>query len=435
MPKIIPKIEYFTRLVKGFWLIILIASLVGCVLGGVASVVTYMPEYEMTQAFTIEIKEHPDANDATVSESQLSKTIPALLSSDTFIEYMAPIIRQAGASGKFRITSLETSNIFYITCVARSNNDAQIIINEIQEHYTDLADYVIGESNMKFLAPPTYSKAPINTPKYTISALIGLLAGGVLVCAIFALISLLSNTVTDPSEIEGEINTKCLAVVKRVYEKKRSNEKNVAKHLPLVTDEKADFDFKKSISTLSANVHQGCTQNDFKAILVTSTVSGEGKSTIALSLALDLADKGQKVAIIDYDLRSPSLAEYMGIETVENPLSKAIKAGDYKHCLNKTSFPNLYFCGNPKEDSQSFDTIRDDVIEKLVTALKQSFDYVIIDTAPVGFLGDAISVSNAADCFLYVASYNSVQKSSIIRCISLLNETNHNMLGFVLNNK
>lgn len=430
-----PKIEYFYRLVVRFWLIILIASVAGGFVGGVLSSISYRPEYEMMQAFTIEIAEHPDANDAAVSETQLSKTIPALLSSDTFMEHMEPIIKREGVSGKFRVTSLETSNIFYITCVARSNNDAQIIINEIQEHYTDLANYVIGESYMKFLSPPTYSKTPINAPKYAFWVLIGLFAGGLSVCLVFALRSILSNTVINPEEIEDEINAKCLAVVKRVYEKKRSDQQEKTKSLPFVTDEKADFDFKKSISTLSANVHQACSQKDFKTVLVSSTVSGEGKSTVALNLALDLADKGQRVVLIDYDLRSPSLAEYMGIDKIDYSITNAMETGDFSHCINKTKFENLYFCGNLKDDIQSFDTIRNDVIEKIVTELKPKFDYVIIDTAPVGFLGDAISVSSIADCFLYVISYNSVQKPSIIRCMATLNETNHNMLGFVLNNK
>lgn len=435
MNNIKPKIEYFKGLVMRFWLVILIAGVVGCSLGGVISRISYEPEYQMTQAFTIEVKAHPNANTASVSETQLSKTIPALLSSETFMEHMTPIIRNANAKGKFKVTSLETSNIFYITCIARSNNDAQIIINEIQEHYTDLADYVIGESQMKFLAPPSYNRLPINTPHYTMSALAGLLLGGIMVCAIFVLITILSNTVTSPEDIESIINTKGLAIIKKVYTKRRSEQDKNAKTIPLVNDEKADFSYKKSISTLSANVHQACLKNGFKTVLVTSTVSGEGKSTVALNLAIDLADKGQRVAIVDLDLRSPSIAEYMGIENANTSLSNAIERYDFSQGITKTHIPNLYFCGNTKENSLSFNEINDKNIKGLLNYLKQSFDYIIIDTAPVGFLGDAISISSAVDCFLYVVAYNWVNKSNIMRCISTLNETNQNMIGFVLNNK
>lgn len=435
MEKIKPKIEYFKGLIMHFWLIILIASVIGCFLGGIISRINYQPEYQMTQAFTIEIKSHPNANKATIGEAQLSKTVPALLSSETFMEHMAPIIKEAGAKGKFKVTSLETSNIFYITCIARNNNDAQIIINEIREHYTDLADYVIGQSEMKFLAPPSYNRLPINAPHYTISAVAGLVAGGLIVCIIFLLLSLLSNTVTSAENMEDTINTKCLATIKRVYHKKRSDQKEESKSRLFVTDEKTDFYYKKSISTLSANVHQACQKNSFKSILVTSTVSGEGKSTIALNLALDLADKGQRVVLVDCDLRSPSIAKYLGITDSTPSLSNAIEKYDFNQSIAKTNNPNLYFCGNTKNDNQNFNEINDKNIKGLINYLKSSFDYIIIDTAPVGFLGDAISISNAVDCFLYVISYNGVNKYNILRCISTLNETNSNMLGFVLNNK
>lgn len=430
-----PKIEYFKRLVFRFWLFILVASVCGGFLGGVISRITYKPEYQVVQAFTIEVKARPDANKVSVNQTQLSKTVPALLSSETFMEHMAPIISKAGAKGKFQVTSLESSNIFYITCIARNNNDAQIIINEIQSHYCELADHVIGESKMKFLAPPSYSKFPINTPHYTISALIGLLLGALMVSAVLLLTTIISNTVVNIDEVEDEINTKCLAVVKRVYTKKRSGESKKERTPLLISNEKAEFNLKKSISTLSANVHQKCIEEGFKSILVTSTLAGEGKSTIALNLALDLADKGQKVVIVDYDLRSPTIAENLNIKETSIPLSKAVNCNNISDYVTKTFMPNLYFCGNTKDNITNFDDVKDVEISKIINNLKQHFDYVIIDTAPIGFLGDALSISSVADCFAYVIAYNGANKQNIFRCISTLNETNQHMLGFVLNNK
>lgn len=433
MKYLIPKIEYFFRLVKRFWLIILTISVISGVIGGVVARIIYKPEYQITQAFTIELAEHPEANMATVSETQLTKTVPALLSSNTFIEYMAPIIKEAGVSGRFKVTSLESSNIFYITSSARNNKDAQIIINKVQEHYADLANKVIGESEMRFLAPPSYKNLPINTPHYTLSALACLLAAGIIILAIFALFSFWVNTVTEPSDIESEIKPKCLANIHRVYKKQRSKKENT-ENLELISDDNADFYYKKSISTLSSNVNSICAKNGYKSILITSTISGEGKSTIALNLALDLADKGKKVVIVDFDLRNPSIAEYMGLKNIEYPLSNAMKTGDYQKAITKTDFSNLYFCGNTAENTMSFDNIGDDIMEDIVANLKKEFDYVIIDTAPVGLLGDAISVSNFADCFLYVITYNYIRKNNVINCISTLDEKN-NMIGFVLNNK
>lgn len=432
MKKFIPKIEYFTGLIKRFWLIILIVSVIGGALGGVISRIAYEPEYEMTQAFTIEVKSNPNANVASISETQLSKTIPALLSSDTFMEHMMPIIKDTGASGRFKITSLETSNIFYITCVARSNNDAQIIINEIQEHYTEIADYVIGESQMKFLSPPGYSKIPINTPHYTISALIGLVLGAIIVIALFVFLSLISTTITNPSEIEDEINIKCLSNVSKAYIKKRSGQRK--EKVVYIENDNIDLEYKKSISTLSSNINQACMKNGFKSILITSTASNEGKSTIALNLAVDLTDKGNKVVIVDFDLRKPSIAKYIGIDDIEISLFDAIKTNNLAKCTTETRTDGLYFCGNIKDSGSDLENISDNELKALFEYLKSNFDYIIVDSAPIGFLGDAISICSFCDCFAFVVAYNYVHKPNIIRSISTISESNKNMLGFVLNN-
>lgn len=435
MKNILPKIEYLLNLVKRFWLIILIASVIGGALGGIITRIFYQPEYEMTQAFTIELKYNPTANQAAIGNDQLSKTIPSLLSSDVFSEHMAQKIKEAGASGKFKVTSLETSNIFYITCIARSNNDAQIIINEIQEHYNEIANKVIGESEMKFLAPPSYSKLPINTPHYTLGVIIGILLGVIIILAMLILRTIITVTVTSAQEMEKDVNAKCLATINHVYNKKRSSQDKKQQSLSLVTSDDTDFDFKKSISTLSSNVEHYAQEKGYKTILVSSTVSGEGKSTISVNLACDLADKGNKVLIVDCDLRTPNIASYLNIDRIDTPLTNSIKHNVDNVSVEKTAIKNLYFSGNIEGDDKAFENATSQSFKKIIKNLKSQFDYVILDSPPVGFLGDGIAIGDTCDCFIYVVSYNSISKPYIIRSMSAFSESRAEMLGFVLNNR
>ena len=114
------KIRLFLYALKRVWLVILAITLAGATVGGLITRLMYTPEYEVNQVFTIELKNNPNVNLATSSDKQLSKTIPALLSSDTFSNYMKKYIDESGVKGRFSVTSLDNSNIFTLTAISNS---------------------------------------------------------------------------------------------------------------------------------------------------------------------------------------------------------------------------------------------------------------------------------------------------------------------------
>lgn len=426
------KLNLLLKLFKKYLALLLVMCIAGGLGAGIITYCIYTPEYTVTRAFTIELEKHPGANYATISENQLSKTIPSLLSSDTFQSYMKEYMDQSGVKGTFRITSLEYSNIFYLTVMSDSNESCNIIIDEIQKRYSGIADKVVGESTMKFMAPPSYSSLPSNAPNYTIGIIIGILAMLLIFTALLVLKAVFTQTVTSAHDIEEEGNFTCLATVHRVYHKKRSGEsKKDFNRIPLVTDGSAGLDLCRDISTLSANTMRLCADKDFNTLLVTSTAPGEGKSSVSLNLACDLADKGKRVIIIDFDLRAPCIAERLGITNVPVTLTDAIKNGN--NCIVETDIPNLYFSGNVQDGTAELNRNDFKKLSEIIENFKSGFDYVIIDTPPSGFFGDAIEIGELADSFIYVISYNSISKNSVMRSLSSFDDSHCQMLGFVLN--
>lgn len=427
---------YLRLLLKRFGLLILILSTIGGILGGIISYITYTPQYTVTQAFTIKLTEHPGANTATLSDNQLSKTIPSLLSSDTFVNYMKPYMKSSGVTGNFIVTSLEHSNIFYLTVVSDNNNSCIKIIDNIQSHYGELAEGVIGESEMKFMAPPAYSNLPTNAPNYTLGVVLGALSVLVISAVILILKARFTNTVTSSKDIENEINAPCLSTIHQIYHKRRSGEsKEERRKISNVLSENTDLEFKQEISTLSTNLDKICKRKGFKSILVTSTVSGEGKSSVSLNLACDLADKGKRVIILDCDLRTPCIAENLDIDNASIQLSDAITTGDFSNVIVKTSINNLYFSGNLTSDPAAFENTASKGFKLLVEEMEKEFDYIILDSPPSGFLGDAIEIGEIVDGFIYVISHNCISKSYILRSLSSFDEAKCEMLGFVINHK
>lgn len=427
------KSRYFFGILKRFWLLILVFFTVGAMLGGVISYVSYSPEYTVTQVFTIKLVNNPSASTATVSDNQLSKTIPSLLSSDSFVRCMKPYMKESGVVGTFKVTSLESSNIFYLTAVSDSNEACLKIINDIQAHYGEIAKGVFGESVMKFMAPPSVSKLPSNAPNYATGALIGAVSMLVIVLAGFVIKTLATETVTSVSDIQKHINAPCLTPIHQVHKKVRSGDsKENLNKISLVVDDNADLVFRKEISALATNFENICKEKEYNSVLITSSVSGEGKSTVSLNLACELADRGKKVVIVDCDLRVPSVAGYLGISKIDVPLYDAILSGEY-NCTVESGIKNLYLAGNVEGKSNAFEKIDINHIGALFDDLKKKFDYVIVDSPPVGIIGDAIQIGEIVDGFIYVVAYNSVSKNQILQSLSSLDESKCEMFGFVLN--
>lgn len=432
----VQKGNYIKVLLKRFaFLIIIFCSLSG-ILGGLIAYVTYLPEYTVTQSFTIKVINHPGANSATIKNNQLSKTIPSLLSSDTFLNYMKPYMVKTGVKGSFKVTSLENSNIFYLTVVSESNDACMKIINDIQAHYNEVARGVIGDSVMKFMAPAAYKELPSNSPNYINGAVAGLLLSVILVFGLMIVKARFTHTVSTPDDIRDYVNAPCLAVIQRIYHKRRSGEsKKEAKKIPLAINESTNLEFKQEISTLTANCEKFCRINEFKSVLVTSTASGEGKSSISLNLACELADRGKRVALLDCDFRVPSLAENLNITDLPIQLTDAILNSSINGCMVKTDFENLYFAGNIKGDTSVIERFTVKGFKTFVDELKKQFDYVIVDSPPAGMFEDALQLAEITDSFIYVIAHNSINRSTVLQSLSSLDESKGTMLGFVINHK
>ena len=162
-----------------------------------------------------------------------------------------------------------------------------------------------------------------------------------------------------------------------------------------------------------------------KVILVTSTVSGEGKSFISANLAISLSLLGKKVVIVGLDIRKPGLNKVFNISRKEqgitqylsNPernLMDLVQASDISKSLY--IIPGGTVPPNPTE------LLARDGLDKAIETLKKNFDYVILDTAPIGMVTDTLLVGRVADLSVYVCRADYTRKVEY----SLINELANN---------
>lgn len=149
-------------------------------------------------------------------------------------------------------------------------------------------------------------------------------------------------------------------------------------------------------------------RNDDKVVLVTSSTAGEGKSFISINLAATLAVFGKKVCLVGMDIRKPRLADYLG---VKSPLGLTQYLSNPTGSIDKiiASVPDVPGLSvitagpvppNPSELLASSD------IDELFHELRQMFDYIIVDSAPIGIVSDTFALDRVADASIFVCRVN-----------------------------
>lgn len=201
--------------------------------------------------------------------------------------------------------------------------------------------------------------------------------------------------------------------------------------MPSILDDPKSY-YAEAFRTIKTNIKYSSADKHRKVILVTSTEAGEGKSTISSNLALSLSQDNKKIVIVDGDLRKPSIHKQfrisgsVGLTEVligEQSLSSVkYKINPYLDAITSGHIPP-----NPAE------LLASEEMEKLIKNLKEEYDYVIIDTNPIGLVADAQILSSKVDGVILVARYEKTKKENLLNCKKMIDQVGGNTIGVVLN--
>ena len=162
-------------------------------------------------------------------------------------------------------------------------------------------------------------------------------------------------------------------------------------------------------------------ENGKNVILVTSTISGEGKSFISANLAISLSLLGKKVVIVGLDIRKPGLNKVFNIPRKEVGITQYL-ANPEKNLMDLVQLSdvskNLYILPGGTVPPNPTELLARDGLDKAIETLKKNFDYVILDTAPVGMVTDTLLIGRVADLSVYVCRADYTHKNEY----TLINE-------------
>ena len=200
-----------------------------------------------------------------------------------------------------------------------------------------------------------------------------------------------------------------------------------------ILSENSDFSVKEAYKTLRTNIRFSLADSGCKKLCVTSGLPSEGKSITVLNVAISFAETGQRVLLVDADLRRPTLARLL-IENGDPGLSNVL-AGmcSEEDAIRSTQYANLdviYSGVIPPNPSELLSSPR---MEKLLESLAKKYDYIFFDTPPVNVVTDACVVAPLLDGVLFVVRQNRSERDTVSKGVHQLEIAGSKILGFVLN--
>ncbi len=210
---------------------------------------------------------------------------------------------------------------------------------------------------------------------------------------------------------------------------------NFTQNLAKTLHKNLDFTATEQYKILRANLSFTIPEDVVCPVIgVTSSVRGEGKSTTAVNLSYVLAESGKRVLLIDGDLRIPSIAKKMGIESAPG-LSNLLMRYETRQINSfKSGILDNWFiipAGNiPPNPSELLGSSK---MEKFLQSMTEDFDYVVIDLPPVNIVSDALAVSRYITGMVVVVRQDYTEKKEFEACSRQLELSNVKILGCVMN--
>ena len=268
---------------------------------------------------------------------------------------------------------------------------------------------------------PNYPVKPNKKLSIILAFMLGLMLG----CGVAILLDILDNTISSPDDVQEKLGVALLGVVPKVKRDKKGGFEQFW--------ENTQSHYAEAIRTIRTGIVLSGLDSPAKIILVTSTVQGEGKSTTALNLGAALGQM-EKTLIIGGDLRRPSLARECSLAPNHQGLSHFVSgAAKLEDCIEYLSDMNVHVMPAGVIPPNPLEMISSKKFVASLQYLKERYQRIIIDSAPVQAVSDALILASYADSIIYVVNADSTSATLAQKGIASMQASNGNITGVVLN--
>ena len=335
-----------------------------------------------------------------------------------------PNITVGAIAGSLSMGSVSETGVTRVRCTTDDPQKSADICNAVLDVAPNEIIRVVGAGNIEIIDYATPPKSPDGRGT-TRQVLTGALAGAAVAAGILALLFLLNQKVDDTKELTDNYKLPVLSAIKRDKEENEDPGK-------FMLNEDSPMDVIESYAKLRMNLLYTLVDKDKHTVIVTSAISGEGKSTIAANLAISAAMSGKRVLLVDADMRRACQHDVFHYDDNFKGLSDVLVGScawrDVVLSSNQTTMNILPAGSLPPNPAELLDS---PAMHTLLTELEAAYDLVLLDVPPINIVADPLALSAWVAGGLFVVRQGYSDHRDIRRALNQAEMTGLNLLGFV----
>ena len=257
-------------------------------------------------------------------------------------------------------------------------------------------------------------------PNKPLNIALGIIIGLVVGIGLAFFIEYLDTSVKTIDDVERSLQCAVLGVIPQ--------------NVGLLMDEGTESPHAEAYRVLRTNLLFSRKDDKLNTVAVVSAGAGEGKSTTVFNLASVFAQSGQRIIVVDSDLRRPTLHKMLKVTNNLGLTNYLLKQNTLEEVIQTTKLPTLDFLPSGKLPSSSLGILSSGQMRDLISELKQRYDFVFFDSPPIMGVSDASILASEVDMTLQVIQYRRYPQPMNIRAKQLIEKVGGNLVGIVLNN-
>lgn len=426
----------YLRVLRRSWVLIAAFTAAGLLISGGAVLLT-KPSYTANTQLFVAIQ-----NSGTVQELQQGniftqarvqsyvKTVETPLVLQPAIDSLGLDVTAQDLATHIKATNDVNTVLITIAATDSSPVQAAAIAQAVSDSLVTAVDSlekprIGGESPVRLsVVTPAVAPSTPSAPNARLILILGLILGLLAGVALAVLRALLDTRLRGEADVRRVSDAPILGGI--AFDTDASTS-------PLLSQISSQSPRAESFRQLRTNLQFANISGAAKSVLITSSLPGEGKSTIATNLAIALAKGGQSVCLIDADLRRPMVNEYLGLDRNAGLTSALIGTADVEDLLQAWGEDQLYVLTSGQIPPNPSELLGSAQMTALLERLEQTFDIVIIDAPPLLPVTDAAVLGQSVGGVMLIAGVQKVRRQDLERSLNALSMVGVDILGVVLN--
>ena len=373
-------------------------------------------------------EDHPDVIRAVKAKNDIDEKIKArvegiLLGMETVVAAKAAVISNAivqvaeARTNDFRMA--EKSRAYF---TEKANLDRLKRFREVLalRNYQETIDNALPRTTMVTIVDKAEPGLRPVRPNRPLNIALGIIIGLVVGVGLAFFIEYLDTSVKTIDDVERTLQAPVLGVIPQ--------------NVGYLIEEGAESPHAEAYRVLRTNLLFSRKDDKLNTVAVVSAGAGEGKSTTVFNLATVFAQSGQRVLMVDSDLRRPTLHKLLNVTNSLGLTNYLLKQNTLEEVIQTTSLTNLDLLASGKLPSSSLGILSSAQMKDLISELKQRYDFVFFDSPPIMGVSDASILASEVDMTLQVIQYRRYPQPMNIRAKQLIEKVGGNLMGIVLNN-